>query len=316
MQQLKSKKYWKKALWAFAFLFLLLNFIAYLHAYRFTHFSDPSAPRTSEQISTAEKIKTLFTGVKNPRPENKFTPKHPFQTVKIQSNKLLDCWLMNADSAKGTVLLFHGYGGEKSSMLDKADEFLKMNFNVLLVDFMGAGGSEGTQTTIGFKEAEEVKHCFQYIKKGEKNIHLFGTSMGAVAIMKAIHNYNIQPKSIMIECPFGSMYKTVCARFNLVNVPTFPMAGMLMFWGGLQNGFWAFSHNPEEYAKAISCPTLLLYGEKDNRVSREEIDTIFSNLKGPKNLATYPLAGHENYLNKYKEKWVTDIKSFLLPNQQ
>lgn len=207
---------------------------------------------------------------------------------------LLDCWLINTDSAKGTVLLFHGYGGEKSSMLDKAEEFLKLNFNVLLVDFMGAGQSEGNQTTIGFKEAEEVKDCFEYIqKKGEKNIHLFGTSMGAVAIMKAIDEFQVKPRSIMIECPFGSMYKTVCARFRLVKVPTFPMAGMLMFWGGLQNGFWAFSHNPIEYAKNISCPTLLLYGEKDNRVSREEIKSIFSNLKGPKKLVTYPLAGHE-----------------------
>lgn len=197
-------------------------------------------------------------------------------------------------------------------MLDKAEEFLKMNFNVLLVDFMGAGGSEGNQTTIGFKEAEEVKDCFEYIqKKGEKNIHLFGTSMGAVAIMKAINDYSLQPKSIMIECPFGTMYEAVCARFKLVKVPTFPMAGMLMFWGGLQNGFWAFSHNPVDYAQNVSCPTLLLFGEKDNRVSLEEIDTIFANLKGPKKLVTYPLAGHEIYLKKDKEQWVSDIKGFL-----
>jgi alpha-beta hydrolase superfamily lysophospholipase len=213
------------------------------------------------------------------------------------------------------VLIFHGYGGEKSSMLDKATEFLKMNFNVLLVDFMGSGGSEGNSTSIGFHEAEEVKDCFEYIQKGgEKNIHLFGTSMGAVAIMKAISDYKIQPVSIMIECPFGTMYKTVSARFRLVNIPTFPMAGMLMFWGGVQNGFWAFSHNPEEYAKGVSCPTLLLYGEKDNRVSREEIDNIYNNLQGQKSLATYPLAGHENYLLKYKEQWVTDVANFLSTN--
>jgi uncharacterized protein len=313
MQNRRKKKIWKRLLWTFLILFVLLNCITYLHAYRFTHFSDSSEQRTSEHISTLEKIKTLFSGIKNPRPVNKYKPSLPYQTIKIQSNKLLDCWQINADSAKGTVLLFHGYGGEKSSMLDKADEFLKMNLNVLLVDFMGAGGSEGAQTTIGFKEAEEVKDCFEYIqKKGEKNIHLFGTSMGAVAIMKAINDYHIQPKSIMIECPFGTMYQTVCARFKIVKVPTFPMASMLMFWGGIQNGFWAFSHNPVDYAKNISCPTLLLYGEKDNRVSREEIDTIFAHLKGPKKLVTYPLAGHENYLNRYKEQWTADIKNFLL----
>lgn len=57
----------------------------------------------------------------------------------------------------------------------------------------------------------------------------------------------------MIECPFGSMYKTVCARFKTMNAPTFPMAGLLVFWGGMQNNFWAFEHNPTEYAKNINC---------------------------------------------------------------
>ena len=312
MQKIRRRRIWKKIFWTFLIAFFFLNFITYLHAYRFRHFADPSEPRTSEHISTIEKIKTLFIGIKNPRPENKTQPQVAYQTIKIKSNKQLDCWLIKADSAKGTVLLFHGYGGEKSSMLDKATELLAMRYNVLLVDFMGSGASEGNSTSIGFKEAEEVKDCFEYIQKqGEKNIHLFGTSMGAVAIMKAISNYKIQPSSTMLECPFGTMYKTVCARFKLVNVPTFPMAGMLMFWGGVQNGFWAFSHNPVDYAKDISCPTLLLFGEKDNRVSREEINTIYNNLQGHKKLVTYPLAGHENYLLKYKDQWVQDVKSFL-----
>ena len=54
-----------------------------------------------------------------------------------------------------------------------------------------------------------------------------------------------------------------------------------------------------------------MYGEKDDRVSREEIDEIYSNLRGIKYLRTYPLAGHENYLLKYKQQWLLDIKSFM-----
>jgi uncharacterized protein len=301
-----------KILWCLAIFILLLNIITYIHAYRFTHFSNVSKVRTTEKLSTTEKLKVLFTGIKNPRPVNKFLPAHRFETVRIKSNVTLEAWVIKAANAKGTILLFHGYGAEKSSMLDKADEFLKLCYNVMLVDFMGSGGSEGESTTIGYKEAQEVKDCFAYQQqRGEKNIHLFGTSMGAVAIMKAIRDYKITPSSVIIECPFATMYQTVCARFRIMNVPAFPMAGMLMFWGGMQNGFWPFSHNPEEYAKAIAVPTLLLYGERDNRVSREEINQIYHNLQGSKTLATYPLAGHENYLSKYRQKWVADVKSFL-----
>ncbi|RYU95229.1 alpha/beta fold hydrolase [Emticicia agri] len=135
--------------------------------------------------------------------------------------------------------------------------------------------------------------------------------MGAVAIMKAISDYGIQPSGIMIECPFGSMYETVCARFRLMQAPTFPMAALLVFWGGLQNNFWAFGHNPTKYARKITCPTLLLYGELDDKVSRAEIDEILVNIQGKKQLKTYPLAGHENYLNKYESEWKGDIANFL-----
>jgi pimeloyl-ACP methyl ester carboxylesterase len=135
--------------------------------------------------------------------------------------------------------------------------------------------------------------------------------MGAVAIMKAIKDYDLKPKGIIIECPFGTMQQTVEARFKNMNVPTFPMTGLLVFWGGLQHGFWAFHHNPTDYAKQVTCPTLLLFGEQDKNVSRQEIEDIFANLPGQKQLKTYELAGHENYLNKYRTQWTQDVVNFL-----
>lgn len=307
-----KRKLVRRVLWTILILFILANVIAFMHAYKFTHFTNSTVERTSNHLSLVEKLKTVFTGVNNPRPINKEKPGRRFETVKIKSNKNLECWLLKADSAKGTMILFHGYGGEKSLMLDKAEQFLSLGYNTMLVDFMGSGGSEGNTTTIGFKEAVEVKDCYNYLIKNDfQNISLFGTSMGSVAVMKAIKDYDLKPKSIIIECPFGSMYKTVCKRFQMQGIPSFPMAGLLVFWGGVENNFWAFAHNPEEYAKSIHCPALLMYGEKDQKVSREEINSIFKNLQGDKTLVSYLLAGHENYLSLYKEKWTNDVKRFL-----
>lgn len=295
-------------------LFVLLNIIAIFHAYKFTHFADSNIEKTQNpnQLSLLSKVKTIAFGVNNPRPENSNWPKQPFETIELISNKKIECWRIQSSNPKGTVILFHGFGGHKSALLDKSDEFLKLGYNTMLIDFMGSGGSEGNQTTIGFFESEEVKTCYEYLlNKGEKNIILFGTSMGAVAILKAFHQYNITPSSIILECPYGTMYQTVCARFKSMNIPTFPMAGLLVFWGGIENNFWAFSHNPSQYAKSVTCPTLLLYGELDEKVSKMETNEIFNNLNGLKELKIYPNAGHENYLNKHNKEWVSDIAFFL-----
>lgn len=309
-----NKKRIKRVFWILTAIFILMNIVAIFHAYKFTHFSETGTEKTksSAKLSAIDKIETIIFGVNNPRPENTTIPTHDFEVIKIKSNREIECWNIKTENATGYVILFHGYGGNKSSMLDKAEAFLELGYNTLLVDFMGSGGSEGNQTTIGYLEAEQVKTCFNYLhKEGEQNIFLYGTSMGAVATMKAIGDYNINPKGIIIECPFGSMYKTVSARFKTMNAPTFPMAGLLVFWGGIQNGFWAFNHNPTEYAKKINCPTLLLHGAKDEKVSMEEIQSIYNNLEGIKKLNVYEEAGHENYLTKYETKWTEDVKEFL-----
>lgn len=187
-----------------------------------------------------------------------------------------------------------------------------MGYNVLLVDFIGAGDSGGYTTSVGFHEAAQVKTCFDYVtSRNEKNIYLFGTSMGAAAILKAIHGDNIHPTAIILECLFGSLYKTVCARFETMNVPTFPMALLLTFWGGVQNGYWAFSHNPITYAQNVTCPTLLLFGAQDDRVSLQETTSIFKNLKGSKTLKVYPKEGHALFTSSNSAKWVEDVSDFL-----
>ncbi len=300
------------SIWLVVIGLVLANTLAIIHSYRFTHFEELSRGKKINNGAPSIPWKSLFIGVQNPRPVHAKTPKVPFETVMLQSNRIIECWYVKQLNAIGTIILFHGYAAEKSSLLDHAEIFRQLGYNTLLVDFMGSGNSEGNQTTIGFKEAMQVRTAFEFVQKqGDQIIYLFGVSMGAVAIMKAMADDPLQINGIIIECPFGTMYQAVQARFRLMKLPSFPFASMIVFWGGVQNGFWAFGHNPVAYASKINCPTLLLYGAKDNRVSREETQTIFINLAGEKYLKTYQEAGHESYLLKYRDAWAEDVRQFL-----
>ncbi len=166
-----TKKLKKRALWL-TFLFIIsINIIAYNHAYRFTHFIEIKEQETAERIkpedlSFLKKVKLLLLGVPNHKPKNATKPKGTYKKIKIQSNETLDCWLTpSTKSAKGIVILFHGYTGEKSSLLTYSEQFNNMGFSCLLVDFMGSGKSTGLQTTVGFHEGKNVKAAYDYIKE-------------------------------------------------------------------------------------------------------------------------------------------------------
>jgi len=310
-----KKKIWKRIGYLVLFGFLMLNFVAWNHAYHFTHFGEALSEKTKrpEELSFGAKLHALFFGVNIPKPSNPREPKLPFETIYLQSHEQLETWFIPKKNHKGIVLLFHGFSAAKASQLAYANQFLKKGYATFLVDFMGSGGSTGNQTTIGFKEGRDVKVAFEYIKERfpEDEIILFGSSMGAASIMKSFTDYNIQPDKIILECPFADMLTTTRNRFNVMGIPSFPFAEILLFYGGMHSGFNAFKHAPSEYAKKISTPTLLLFGAKDDRVNQWEIDTIFENLAGEKKLVIFEASAHEIYLNDNKDEWNEEIDIFL-----
>ena len=318
MNRLKSLRLIKRFFIAAFILFAAMNVVAALHAWNFTHFDSQYKSKTDDaSMSPADLTATLICGVNNPKPVNDFFPRQKYETVLLGNHSETECWFLPVNKSVGSVIICHGYGGSKSSMMHIAAEYMAMGYNCLIPDFYGSGGSAGNFCTIGYKESQQVVDCYRFLwNRGESNIVLHGTSMGATAIMKALNDTTVSPTSVILECPFGSLYLTVCNRFHILGVPDFPMAGLLTFWGGVENGFDAFSHNPEEYAKQIHCPVLLMYGANDEKVTREETDTIFSNLQGHKKLVVFPDTGHENYLIKNKEEWLNEVSAFLSENNQ
>lgn len=316
MKHAKKKKSIKILLYGLLSVFILMNFIAVFHSYKFTHFTGKeTGQRTGSpgKLSFGKKLSTVLLGVNNPKPKSDTKPPESYLVKKLKSNVELEIWENKIPNSKGVVLLFHGYSAEKSSLLKNAEFFNQSGYSTILTDFMGCGNSEGNQTTIGYFEAENVKTVYQYAEKSYSNIILYGSSMGSASIVRAVSKFNINPNKIIIECPFSSMEQTVENRFENMKIPSFPMSYFLTFWGGTINGFWAFSHNPSEYSKNIKQPVLLMYGAKDKNVKREEIDDIYKYIASQnKTLKIFNQAGHENYFINFSEEWKKSVLTFLI----
>jgi hypothetical protein len=96
-----------------------------------------------------------------------------------------------------------------------------------------------------------------------------------------------------------------------MGLPAFPCAQLLVFWGGVQHGFNGFHHNPVDYARSVRCPVLLMHGDRDVRVTREQAHAVFDNLDGAKRWQLFPEVGHQSYLAAKPALWQDTVSGFL-----
>jgi alpha-beta hydrolase superfamily lysophospholipase len=299
------------------FVLTAANAAAYMHAWRFTHFA-PSGPKTGnpEDLSFWTKARVLFTGVSVPRPGNNAVPAREFATHRFATTDglELEAWHVPHSDPQGTVLLFHGYTGVKSELLAHAEAFHELGYDTLLVDFRGSGGSDGDETTIGYREADDVAAAVAFARDGlgAGQVFLYGQSMGAAAILRAVGPERLDVEGIVVACPFDRLTTTVEHRFDLMGAPSFPGTQLLLFWGSVQQGFWCFGHAPLEYAESVTCPTLHLQGVEDTRVTAEEARSIFEALRGEKRLVEFEGVDHlESCLQADRELWMREVGRFL-----
>lgn len=306
----------KRLLLASCLGFVAINTLAYMHAYKFTHFAKAGkGTKDFEEMDLWDKLALVATGFVNTKEVLGNLPKSKFERIKlkVRDQQKIACWHIKKEKSKGTVLLFHGFTSSKAALLLEARFFEELGYAIFLVDFLGHGTSQGYQTTIGYKEAQEVKIAFDYIKKQDKNqkIIIFAVSMGATAAMRAVANYGIEPDALLLECPFGSLLQTVKNRFEIINLPRSPFSELILFWASIQHSVWLPSHKPAIYAHSIHIPTLLMQGKADPKVKQKETQTIYKNLKGLKQLTYFKNIGHQSYCRNASSKWEKTVSNFL-----
>ena len=312
----KFRQIVKLILWVLLVQFILINISASLYAYKLTHFyKSDGLKKTISSKNIFTKTWKLFTGPKYARSIITEVPQFDFETVKLNTSDhiLIEAWYSRVDSAKGTVVLFHGISANKSYMLSEAYEFRWLGYNVMLVDLRAHGNSGGTSSSTGVKESEEVKLAYDYVfQQGNKNIFLYGVSMGAVIIVKAISDYNIQPAGIILEMPFASLHDHLKARARTLGFPEEPFGFLVTFWVGMERGFNGFKYKTCEFAEKVNCPVLMQWGGLDTYVQGEEIERVYRHIAShKKKLVVYEHASHESLLNNDPIRWRKEMSEFL-----
>jgi alpha-beta hydrolase superfamily lysophospholipase len=154
--------------------------------------------------------------------------------------------------------------------------FRARGWSTLLIDLRGHGASGGDQTSLGWHEAEDAAAAVAELRQLQDGpVVVYGFSMGAAAALRAASlKESGHPDGIIAEASFGELSSAVEARFGAMGLPAHPLGELLLFWGGVQAGFWPWSLAPAQHAASVTAPTLVIQGRQDPRVSLEEAERI------------------------------------------
>ena len=142
------------AMIALAALLLGGNAIVAAHAWRFTHFADGGAKTANpETLTPGDRVLVALTGVVVPRPTLGRLPAEAGLIAASAVEAGVSTWNV-AGTGRGTALLFHGYGGSRSDLLDEAAVLHSAGWTTVMVDFPGSGESPGNTTSLGWAEAD------------------------------------------------------------------------------------------------------------------------------------------------------------------
>lgn len=313
------RKRWRCLGWVLLTLLIASQALVFIQAYSFlTVVEQGDRTLSPERLRGWALGRTLLTGVRLPRARAFSQPaEHGWSAESValagSDGIRLDAWLDPGTASAPIVALFHGYGSEKSALLDEATVFRNLGCGVCLVDFRASGESSGRRTTIGFQEAEDVRTVYDCLRERfpGRPILLYGESMGAAAILRSIAVHGLEPDGIVLVSVFDNFLRTLGHRFTSAGLPAFPAAQMLLLWSSPLVGGRAWTHNPVDYAAHVRCPALFIHGAHDPRARLEDGCRVYEATPGPKHFLTFTRSGHQDHRADDPVLWESGVKWLL-----
>jgi fermentation-respiration switch protein FrsA (DUF1100 family) len=199
----------------------------------------------------------------------------------------LHSWLFRSPTARASVIVLHGHGGNKHTTLPLA-RMLFPAYNVLLLDHRGHGDSDGRRTTIGYEERLDVHAAVDLLlDQGLGPVGIFGMSMGgATAILATAEDQRI--KAVVADSPYARLRWAVGQSAVLRGYPGF-IAPAIAYLGclttslHLRHRMQAF--DPVEVIERIAPrPILLLHGVEDDLIPVASAHALYRRAGEPKEL--------------------------------
>ncbi|ETY73537.1 alpha/beta hydrolase [Lactiplantibacillus fabifermentans] len=236
-------------------------------------------------------------------------------TIKSHDGLKLVAWYIPKKGSTKTVVLAHGFAGNKSLMGAWAGMYHELGYNVLAMDSRASGASAGRAIGYGWLERRDDLQWAKTVLKrtATKQIVMSGISMGAAGMTMASGEQQLpQIKAYVVDSPYTSAKAIISYQAKqLYNLPAFPLVDVTSAITKLRAGYTFGEADAVSQIRKNKLPIMIISGTKDDFVPTKMGKTLYRNANQPKELWLVKGAGHTTAITQNYAKYKQHVADFL-----
>lgn len=229
----------------------------------------------------------------------------------------LHAYCATCDSAKGTVLLAHGYTDEARRMMMLARVYHdSLRFNVLVPDHERHGKSEGDAIRMGWLDHLNLERWIGVADSlwTDMPTYLHGISMGGATVMMcAGDSLPSSVKGIIDDCGYTSVWDEFSGEIkNQFGLPVHPLLDIASRMCQRRYG-WNFKEaSALEQVRKSPLPILFIHGDNDTFVPTAMVHQLYeAKTIGYKRLWIVPDTRHAAAYRNHPNEYFQQINLFI-----
>lgn len=213
-------------------------------------------------------------------PSKKMAPldalKYEEVRLTVDTAQITGIFLKPVQKPKGTILFFHGAGGNVTSYTFMTMPLVEAGYQVMMIDFRGYGKSTGKPTHLNI--AQDGQAILDYLLqrkdvKGTKVI-LYGASMGSQIAVKLAKENEPKIAALILD---GTISSFTDIALHHAPAEHHPMIKQM-----------PSPYAAKEDIKAVrKIPVLFIHSKEDKEVPFAHTETVYNNASGKKTLLVY-----------------------------
>lgn len=199
-------------------------------------------------------------------------------TLDTSDGLRLGAWLVapRLPDRRVAVLVANGNAGNRAMRLPLARALADRGFTVLLFDYRGFGGNEGSPSESGLALDARAAYHHLALKFPAERIIFYGESLGAAVVTELATEH--RPGGLVLRSPFASMSAVAGHHY-----PFLPVQMLLRDRYPLA-----------DQVSGIRTPTLIVYGTADATVPPAQSRTVAQRAGGPVTVVAIAGADHND----------------------